>query len=236
MNLEKYYKVSFKTYQNERLNKVNFHGKEIYPLYIQVGYDRKTIYFKSYFFDLLSKPQYVMRHYIGNRPPGINEVIAKEEKLISYIVKKHNDNFSLDLFKAEYAWYSRDLINLLGNGFIDYLSVFFNDEGFNSLATMITLGGQYMQAISVWEGIQSALKPALAQKVLTSAVYYAPPYLPVLMAANSKGERNITTLSVFEWESEAFQKLLDVLLKKKFEFYDLKNVKKSVEALINTND
>ena len=64
--MEKESTISYKVYSNERLKKVLFYGKEIYPLYIQVIYDRKPIYFKSYFFDLLSQEKYVL-HYIGGK-------------------------------------------------------------------------------------------------------------------------------------------------------------------------
>ena len=47
-------KISYKLYLNERIHPVLFHGQEVYPLYIQVIHDRKPVYFKSYFFDLLS--------------------------------------------------------------------------------------------------------------------------------------------------------------------------------------
>jgi hypothetical protein len=113
-----------------------------------------------------------MRHFTGNRTPGILEVIAKEEKLISYIVEKHIDNFSLDLFKEWYAWNCRDLISMMDNDFKFFLYVFFNDEGLNLLASMVNLAGQYESGINILEGLKSALKPFLVNKLLVNAANY----------------------------------------------------------------
>ncbi|GAC1419612.1 MAG: hypothetical protein NVS1B13_06560 [Flavisolibacter sp.] len=90
MNTDKLNKVRFKVYSNDRLKKVCFHGKEVFPLYIQVGYDRQTIYFKSYYFDLLSKTQFVFKHITGKKHPVISDVITKEERLFSYIIENHD--------------------------------------------------------------------------------------------------------------------------------------------------
>lgn len=54
------YKVTYKTYFNERLKEVSFHGKLTHPLYIQVTFDRKTTFYKSYYFELFSKPKYLL--------------------------------------------------------------------------------------------------------------------------------------------------------------------------------
>jgi hypothetical protein len=232
MSKEKSYKVSFKTYQNDRLNKVNFQGKEIYPLYIQISFDRKTIYFKSYYFDLLAKPQYVIRHFTGNKVPSISEVIAKEEKLINYIVDKHTDSFSLDLFKEWYIRYSRDLLSMMEQGFKDYLYVFFNDEGFNLLGSMVKQIGQYESGIAILDGILNAIKPVLAERLLKNAAYYAPSYLPLMTLAKMNSAGFLPTLSVFEWLNPGIQKSLGILTKKDFANYNINKVREHVQNLI----
>ena len=50
-------KISYKTYYNDRLKEVDFHGQQTHPLYVQVTYERKTIFFNSYYFALFSKPR-----------------------------------------------------------------------------------------------------------------------------------------------------------------------------------
>jgi len=58
--MEKESTISYKVLPNERLKQVLFHEKKMYPVYTQVIYERKPAYFKSYFFDLLSKKKYAI--------------------------------------------------------------------------------------------------------------------------------------------------------------------------------
>src|SRR5258708_35403667 len=55
---KEFYDISYKTYFNTRIKDVVFQGEETWPLYVQVTYDRETIFFKSYYFDLFSQPKY----------------------------------------------------------------------------------------------------------------------------------------------------------------------------------
>jgi hypothetical protein len=220
LSTEKKYKVSFKIYQNDRLKPVLFHGKQINPLYIQLTFDRQPIYFKSYYFDLLSKPQYAARHFTGNKYPAIKEVEAKEEKLINFIIEKYSDDFSLQLFKEKYTYYSRDLLSMMEGDFKDYLFTFFNDEGDNLLASMISLIGVYESGFRIVEGLKRPLKPALYEKMINNAAYYAPPYLPLMTLAHKKGEGWLTTLSVYEWEADETLETFDKLMSTSYPEYD----------------
>jgi hypothetical protein len=232
MKGEKTYKASFKTYQNSRLKTVSFHGKDIYPLYIQLSFDRQTIYFKSYYFDLLSRPQYAADHFTGTRPPSIKDIVAKEEKLIYFIIDKYADHFSLELFKEKYEYYNKDILSVLDEGFKEYLYIFFNDEGDNLLATMVSLIGKYESSITILDGFKNPLKPALYDKILLNATYYAPPYLPLIDLAGKKGEGPLTTLSVFEWGQNEIQQELDKLLEKSFQQYNKNELRKYISKLI----
>ena len=84
----------------------------MYPLYIQVIHDRKPIYFKSYFFDLLSKEKYALHYIGGKKTPAQKEIVAKEESVITFLIERENKNFSLDTLQKDYYYYSKDLLNL----------------------------------------------------------------------------------------------------------------------------
>jgi hypothetical protein len=100
--MEKESTISYKVYPNDRLKKVFFHGKEMHPLYIQVIYNRRPIYFKSYFFDLLSKEKYALHYIGGKKPPAEKEVIAKEENVLRFLIERQNKNFSLETLQKDY--------------------------------------------------------------------------------------------------------------------------------------
>ena len=232
MKNDKSYKVSFKTYLNERLKPVSFHGIDIYPLYVQVTFDRQSIYFKSYYFDLLSQPQYVARHFTGNRNPSIEEIRIKEERLSNFIIEKYGDDFSLEVFQEKYNYYSRDLLNMMESGFKEYLWIFFNDEGDNLLASMIHLIGRFESGINITDSLKRPLKTTLYDKMIANAAYYAPPYLPLMQLAKQKGEGKVTTLSVYEWESKEIQDSLDQLLEKSFPNYARKKIDPYINEII----
>jgi hypothetical protein len=107
-------KASYKTYFNDRLKQTAFHGKLTYPFYVQVTFDRKSIFFKSFFFDLFSKPKYAFHIGAETFGPDIKDIIKKEEALIEFIIDKNQNDFSC-----------RDLLDMMEEGFQDYLYTFF---------------------------------------------------------------------------------------------------------------
>jgi hypothetical protein len=122
--MEKTYRVTYKTYFNDRLKKVIFHGVHTYPLYVQVTFDRKTIVFKSYYFELFSKPRYAILQTDKIHSPTIKYIIEKENELIDFIIDKTLPNFSLEVFKREYNLYCKDLCDEMEEGFMEYIYFF----------------------------------------------------------------------------------------------------------------
>lgn len=173
-------KISYKTYLNDRLKQVNFHGELTNPLYIQITYERKTIYFKSYYFELFSKPRYLLTvPAVGTKAPSIEEIIAQENEVISFIIEKHKDDFSLETFKTAYTYYSKDLCDVMESGFVEYLHTFFWDEGNPALGDVLLNGCSKVVAFDVVRDFKRTLNKPLYEKLVANSLYYAPPYLPV---------------------------------------------------------
>ncbi|MES1224281.1 MAG: hypothetical protein ABUT20_52790 [Bacteroidota bacterium] len=229
---EKGYQISFKTYHNERIKPVTFHGKEMYPLYLQLTYNRQTIYFKSYYFDLFSKSKYVIRHFSGNRKPVIKEVIEKEETLINDILKKNHTNFSLALFKERYEFCCRDIIQELESGFFYYLFVYLTDEGVDFIGTLIYDRANQTNLNTLLRNMKKAFKPSIYDKLIENAAYYAPPYLPVFEFAENHFKERLITFPVFQWEDPAVQKSLAEFMAHKFPAYDYNTTLKQVKQII----
>src|SRR5258708_6491939 len=154
--MAKTYKVSYKTYLNDRLKQVPFHGKLTYPLYVQLTYDRKTIFFKSYYFELFSKPRYALFAAGKRDGPTIAQVIEKENELIDFVIDKMLPDFSLDRFRESYTYYGRDLCDLTEPGFSDYLFTFFNDKGMPALATTVKEGCKFQLVFNVVKDMKMA--------------------------------------------------------------------------------
>jgi hypothetical protein len=218
--MEKEYRVTYKTYDNDRLKQTNFHGKLMYPLYVQVTFDRKSIFFKSFFFDLFSKPKYAARIAGEVFGPDVKDIIKKEESLIEFIIDKNRDNFSLDLFKTEYAYYGRDLLDMMEPAFLEYLYTFLHDEGLPYLAETVNLGSLTCKLYDLVLDFKRCLNPKLYQKLWENSFYYSPPYL-VLCAFNEKPQQTLLkAFTVMDWELEGQENNLLNFLKKAYPDYD----------------
>src|ERR1700688_3844398 len=151
MDEKKIYQVTYKVYHNERIKKVSFHGKPMYPLYIRLTFDRRSPEYKSNLFDLFMKPKYGRRVSGEVYPPSIEKIIQREEKLIEFVIDQHPDDFSLEVFKLEYAHYSRDLRDEMDPGFMNYFQTFFEDEGMPYLGDALA---NSRQNVSLYDVVQ----------------------------------------------------------------------------------
>lgn len=193
------YKVTYKTYFNERLKEVSFHGKVTHPLYVQVTFDRKTIFFKSYYFELFSKPRYLLLAAGKKKSPTVESIIAMENELIDFVIDKTIDDFSLDRFKKSYLYYSRDLCDITEDGFRDYLLTFFSDKGMPALAIAITDGSAGKVLFNIVQDIKLALKPDLHEELLENSLHYAPPYFFLYGFMIQQKRPPMLSLTVKEW-------------------------------------
>lgn len=194
-------KISYKTYLNDRLKQVNFHGTLTHPLYVQITFERKTLFFKSYYFELFAKERYFLKIPGTSiaEGPGLLQVIGLEMEVITFIVNKHPDDFSLDLFKNEYAYYSKDLCDELESGFTDYLYTFFYDEGLPALAELLRTGGHSSIAYDLVRDLEKVLAQPVWEKLTGNAFHYAPPYLPVYGFMKEIKQWPMLCLTRMEW-------------------------------------
>jgi len=234
--MEKEYRVTYKTYYNDRLKQTNFHGKLMHPLYVQVTFDRKSIFFKSFFFDLFSKPKYAAR--IGGEVfgPNINDIIKKEESLIEFIIDKNRDNFSLDLFKTEYAYYGQDLLDIMEPGFLEYLYTFLHDEGLPYLAETVNLGSLTCKLYDLVLDFKRCLNPKLYQKLWENSFFYSPPYL-LLCAFNEKPQQTLLKVfTVMDWEQAGTKDSFIHFLNKNYPNSNIGEVLKAINKYVTNKD
>jgi hypothetical protein len=230
--MEKTYKVTYKTYFNDRLKEVFFHGVVTYPLYIQVTFDRKTIVFKSYYFELFSKPRYAIFQTGKIYGPSIKDIIKMENELIDFVIDKTLSNFSLEVFKKEYNLYSKDLCDEMEEGFSDYLFIFFNDKGMPALATTIKEGGKFRIVYDIINNLRIAFKPTLYDELIENSYYYAPPYLPIYEFMNKKKKWPMLCLTVMEWENNKMKEEFINYGSSYFKKQDVAEVLKQIDKFI----
>lgn len=223
----KEYKITFKTYDNERLKKSLFHNKLMYPLYIQVVFDRIPITFKSYYFDLFSKPKYAIKAAGKLIIPDIKEIIKKETTLIDFIIETNRQSFSLDILKKKYTFYSRDLMDIMEDSFLDYLFVFLHDEGLPSLANTIQKGVTGFIPYDLVHDMKRAFNSILFEKLIENSFYYAPPYLSLCAFADEIKKANPLCITVMEWEQQMKEDFNDFFKKQ----YPDKNIEETLKKI-----
>jgi hypothetical protein len=206
MDQKKTYQVTYKVYHNKRIKKISFHGKPVYPLYIRLTFDRRTTEYKSNLFDLFMKPKYGIRVSGEIYPPPLEEIIQREEKLIEFIIDKHPNDFSLELFKRKYDYYTRDLLDEMEASFLNYLWTFFQDEGMPYLADALGNGQLEVAIFDVIRDLRIGLKSDLYRRLIDHSMSYALPYYPLHQFAEQWVGQSLTALTMMDWEDTATKK------------------------------
>ncbi len=228
------YKVTYKTYFNKRLKTVSFHGKVTHPLYVQVTFDRKSIFFKSYYFELFSKSRYLLFAAGKKKSPTVEHVVAMENELIDFVIDKTIDDFSVDRFRKSYLYYCRDLSDIAEDGFRDYLHTFFSDQGMPALATAITDGSKGKILFDIVQDLKLALKPDLYGKLIDNSFHYAPPYIPLYGFIVEQKKWPLFSLTVKEWTDLKTKMIFEQYIEQKYPNQDPKSLVERIEIWLNS--
>jgi len=195
-------KISYKTYLNDRLKQVDFHGQLTHPLYVQVTFERKTIFFKSYYFELFSKSRYGLELPDGSvRGPNMEQIIEKENEVIHFVIDKLEGGFSLEAFKKLYAHFSTDLCDVTEFDFITYLYLFFDDKKMPYMAELIKWGTRQLVTYDLIMDFKKVLKKTLYNELIEQAFEKAPPYLQLYSFMMSTKKWPMLCLTAMEWDN-----------------------------------
>lgn len=222
-------KISYKTYFNDRLKQVSFHGLLSYPLYMQVTFERKSIFFKSYYFELLLKARYANLAGIKAQQSLINKIIKKEIDLIKFIVEKDLSSFSLEHLKVQYAHYCKDLLDEMQPMFLSYLKTYLEDEGLPALGNTLHHGSEINSAFDLIQDMKKAFAPTLYEKLIHNSFFYGPPYLLLyeFMLLNNKA--HLQTITIKEWEEQNLKESFHTYLAGNHPFVDAPTLVKKIE-------
>lgn len=206
-------KITYKTYLNDRLKKVDFHGFISHPLYVQATFERRTIFFKSRYFELFSKPLYTLLTAGEASGPTLEQVIAEESKLIEFVISKMDSNISLERFKDQYSFYGADLCEMTEPDFVNYLFTFFQDKGLPALASVLKEGCKTEHAFHLVRDMKTVCNKAIYDELVENSTHYAPPYLPLFRFMLETKKWPIMSLSLMDLECEKTYKDFDTFLK-----------------------
>jgi hypothetical protein len=190
---KEFYDVSYKTYHNERLKPVLFRGVETYPLYVQVTYDRQSVFFKSYYFELFAQPKYAFLK------TSIQEINELESRVIEYIINSRAERFYLEDLIRDYKKVSMDLLDSFDGSFKVWLGEFFREEGLPALAAQMESEPELVAGIRLWDDLKVVLKPELFERMEERVFQYDSPYIPLAWYVREKSPDGPFCLSWFEW-------------------------------------
>jgi len=224
-------KISYKTYFNNRLREVHWHGFITYPLYLQITYKRKSIFFKSYYFELLSKPKYINFVTQGQQESLLATVRQKEIELCEFLIQKVENRFLLDKFKEQYIHYSKDLLNAMEPCFVNYIATFFSNEGLITIADVFRINTSKYCSFELINDIKRSLKPEMNKKLIDYLFTLAPPYLQLYQYLTVNPPQSyLQTFSVWEYTLSELQ--IIEFLKQYYPNTDYHITLKSLQSLL----
>lgn len=223
---KEYYKVSRKTYKNERVKPVLFQGAETYPLYVQLTFDRKTTFFKSYYFEVFAQPQY---NYLGNTLPQIEGL---ESRAIDFVTDKYSEQFDLELFPTWYKKFNKDVLDGLDVPFKEWLVAFFQREKVRGFAKLLRRGLTEVCALELLDDFKTSLTRDLYERLMTEAAREAPPYIPLAAYIKYLQPAGPVCLPVHDWIQHEYQVDVEEYMYNEFHAYSFGRVTRSVKNLV----
>jgi hypothetical protein len=170
---------------------------------VQVTFERKTIFFKSYYFELFSKSRYAMQLPDGRiKGPDLEQIIEKENEVIRFVIDKLKDGFSLESFKKLYAHFSTDLCDATEFDFITYLYLFFDDKEMPHMAELIKWGTLHLVTYNLVMEFKKTLKKSLYAELIEQAFQKAPPYHQLYSFMMSTKKRPMLCFTAMELDNE----------------------------------
>ena len=193
---KEYYSVNYKTYNNARLKKVVFQGSETYPLYLQVTYDRKSIFFKSYYFELFSRPKYALL------PINILQVIDLESRLLDALIDEDAERFTLDGLLRKYKLWSVDVLDSCEGSFKELLAEILRGEGLEGLAGMVRDAGESVAGILLWRDLEMSMMSEIFERMKKRIIEEGHPYLPLASYVSETSPGGPVCLPLGEWRAQ----------------------------------
>lgn len=225
---KEFYDVSYKTYFNDRIKPTVFRGKESYPLYVRVTFDRETIFFKSYYFDVFARPKY---DFLGTTITQIDEL---ESGVIDFIVNKNYEKFYLNNLPRQYKTLSQDILDSFDGPFKMWLATCLKKEGLPGLATLLEYAPDEVCAIRVWDDLKKILDQESFERMEEIAMQSGP-YLPLAMYVRHQMPEGPFCLPLYEWAIEAKRIEIENFIDERFWRVDFDKILREVRNLLHPN-
>ena len=228
--------ITYSVVYNKTKQKVDFHGKLTYPLYVEMIFNREHRRYKSSLFTQFLQPKYGIRIAGELHPPKLELIVDHETKLVEFVIDKNLENFSLEVFKKEYEFNSKDILNLMEPNFFAYFYTFLQDEGLPYLAETIraTAIEKNVNMFNLFEDQRIAWKEKLYNRLLEHAFYYGPPYLPLSRFIQEYPLLPLKCMTVMDWNTETVKSAFSEFLTKNYPVADPIKMSEGIDRYIET--
>jgi hypothetical protein len=225
---KEFYKVTYKTLHYDRVKPVTFRDTEVFPLYIQITYDRKTTYFKSSFFEIFQQPKY---DYLN---VSLQDIEQLETATIDFIVNRFSETFSLDQFRIWYPMFSQDVLDSLDAPFKSWFSIFLSHQNFTGFSNLIQAGIEKVSALQILEETKNIFSSDLYTQMMEKAVKDAPPFIPLSLFILTQKKKGPFSLPLHEWVKIQNSQELDDFLRATPECwgYDILRIIREIKQLL----
>jgi hypothetical protein len=222
---KEHYNVSFKTYFNERIKPTVFRGKESYPLYVQVIFDRKSLFFKSYYFKLFSHPKY---DFLGTTFSQIDKL---ESRVIDFFIDMYSERFELDIIRRNYGLTCLDVLDFVEGAFKKWLISYLKEEGFPGLSALVEHAVHQVCAIHLWDDLRKIMDPEIF-KEMEKVAMLAGAYLPLAMYVRHVSPEGPFCLPVYEWSNKKKRIAIEDFIEEKCWVVDSELILRQTPGLI----
>ncbi|HWK03305.1 MAG TPA: hypothetical protein VNS58_06720 [Puia sp.] len=226
---KEFYDISYKAYFNTRLKEVVFQGVETWPLYVQVTYDRKSVFFKSYYFGLFSQPKYDFLKM------PLWHVIELEHKAIEFLIAWNADGFSLGRLQQQYKMHSQDLLDSLDRPFKKWLAGYFREQGLPGLSALMEHEPDRVAAIRLWDDLAKCLDAdVFARLEMKVTRGEAPPYIHLAMYVRDKLPKGPFCLPLYEWSDDDTKRAIGRSIESRLWRADIGRIEMIVRGLLRS--
>lgn len=202
-------KISAKAFLQERVkHKIPFHGVDTYPVHIRITAGTRSLSFKSWLFYHLKGEKYSAEKI------SVDDVLEAETQLLHWLLNRADPGTTVEQLKAQYLFYSADLLSIADDKFWQFMIAFFTTEGLPAYVDFLN-GQEGMHPSSfILANLERSLHPDVFKRLQDKAVTNAPPYIPLAEFCRHAANRGLPVLPLWHWQNTqlqgAFQQLVAI--------------------------
>ncbi|WP_126247971.1 hypothetical protein [Chitinophaga rhizosphaerae] len=199
--MAKKYQLTYKTFFNERLNKLEFGSQFTHPIYLQITYRRSTRAFKSAIFDLVRENSNGSNFDLKALRLTLQGIERLEVDITTKIAEELGDTFTFEAYQKRYNEYTIDLCRLAAPGYTSFLIGYLKKRKLNTIATVISRGLELQSTYLLIQEFEKLVRPEVYQDLIKQSLVDAPPYIALYGFTQTIKRSNMGLLTIYDWQN-----------------------------------